>query len=517
MSERELKPLVGIPCCLRRINIYDYHVVGEKYARAIVRAAGAIPVLIPAMDDVLELHEILEHLDGVFFTGSPSNVAPHHYDGPAFREGVMEDARRDALTLPMIREAVERNVPTFGICRGYQEINVALGGSLHQHVQEVPGMLDHSEDETLERAARYEPVHPVALAEGGLLAGLLETGEIEVNSLHNQGVSRLAPPLVAEATAPDGLIEAFRVADAPGFTLGIQWHPEWEVMDNPDSVKIFAAFGDAVREHAARRRNAGRPARTRPLVGATCDVTKIGIHPFEAVAEVFLSAVHDAADCLPVGVPSLPGELDYDGLLKHLDGIFLCGGASMVHPAHYGEEPFEDEMILDPLHDEAILPLIRDAVARGVPVFGVCRGIQELNVAYGGSLYQEIAAVDGLSNHHPNFGKPLNERFQPAHGLIIEPDSLLAELSGETETMVNSAHRQGVREVGRGLVVEARAPDGMVEALRVADAATFAYGAQWHPEYNWRQSACARGLFSAFGKAAREREARREAGTPRAV
>ena len=189
----------------------------------------------------------------------------------------------------------------------------------------------------------------------------------------------------------------------------------------------------------------------------------------------------------------------------------------MVHPKHYGEEPFEDEMILDPVHDETILPMIPDAVARGVPVFGVCRGIQELNVAYGGSLYQEIAAVDGLSNHHPNFGKPLNERFQPAHGLIIEPDSLLAELSGETETMVNSAHRQGVREVGRGLVVEARAPDGMVEALRVADAATFAYGAQWHPEYNWRQSACARGLFSAFGKAAREREARREAGTPRAV
>ena len=517
MSARELKPLVGIPCCLRRINIYDYHVVGEKYARAIVRAAGAIPVLIPAMDDTLERHEILQHLDGVFFTGSPSNVAPHHYGGPPFREGVMEDARRDAMTLPLIREAVERGVPSFGICRGYQEINVALGGSLHQHVQEVPGMLDHREDETLERAARYEPCHRVALAEGGLLAGLLGRDEIAVNSLHNQGVNALAPPLVAEATAPDGLIEAFRVADAPGFTLGIQWHPEWEVMDNPDSVKIFAAFGDAVREHACRRRREGARPRTRPLVGATCDVTEIGIHPFEAVAEVFLSAVHDAADCLPVGIPSLPGELDYDGLLEHLDGLFLCGGASMVHPKHYGEAPFEAEMILDPRHDDAILPLIRDAVAGSVPVFGVCRGIQELNVAYGGSLTQEIANADGLDNHHPNFGKPLDERFQPAHALIIEPDSLLAELSGETETRVNSAHRQGVREVGAGLVVEARAPDGMVEALRVAQAATFAYGAQWHPEYKWRQSACARGLFSAFGEAARKRAAKREAGATRAA
>ena len=515
MNERELKPLVGIPCCLRQINIYDYHVVGEKYVRAIVRAAGAIPVLIPAMDDALELHEILQHLDGVFFTGSPSNVAPHHYGGPAFREGVMEDARRDALTLPLIRAAVERGVPSFGVCRGYQEFNVALGGSLHQHVQEVPGMLDHREDETVARAARYEPCHPVALAEGGLLAGLLGKDEIEVNSLHNQGVNALAPPLIAEATAPDGLVEAFRVADAPGFTLGTQWHPEWEVMDDPDSVKIFAAFGDAVREHAAKRRREGRPSRTRPLVGTTCDVTEIGIHPFEAVAEVFLTAVHDAADCLPVGIPSLPGELDYDGLLEHLDGIFLSGGASMVNPAHYGEEPFEDEMILDPVHDDAILPLIRDAVARSVPVFGVCRGIQELNVAYGGSLIQEIANVDRLENHHPNFGKPLDERFAPAHKLIIEPDSLLAELSGETETVVNSAHRQGVRGVGDGLVVEARSADGMVEALRVADSATFAYGAQWHPEYKWRQSACARGLFSAFGKAARERAAKREGSATR--
>jgi putative glutamine amidotransferase len=517
MSERELKPLVGIPCCLRGINIYDYHVVGEKYARAIVRAAGAIPVLIPAMDDALELDEILEHLDGVFFTGSPSNVGPHHYGGPAPREGVTQDPRRDALTLPLIREVVERAIPMFGICRGYQEINVALGGSLHQHVHEVAGMLDHREDQTLERAARYAPRHPVSLAEGGLLAGLLGQNEIEVNSLHNQGVDRLAPALSAEARAPDGLVEAFRVDGAPGFTLGIQWHPEWEVMDSPEGVKIFAAFGDAVREHAAKRRSAGARPRTRPLVGATCDVTMIGIHPFEAVAEVFLAAVHDAADCLPVGIPCLPGELDYHGLLEHLDGLFLCGGASMVHPTHYGEEPFEDEMILDPVHDEAILPLIRDAVDRAVPVLGVCRGIQELNVAYGGSLHQDIAAVEGLLNHHPNFGKPMDERFGPAHRLMIEPDSLLAELSGENETMVNSAHRQGVREVGEGLVVEACTPDGMVEALRVADAATFAYGAQWHPEYKWRHSACARGLFSAFGGAARTRAAEREGGATRAA
>ncbi len=518
MGKEARRPLVGIPCCVRRVRILDYHVVGEKYARAIARATGALPVLVPAMADELELHEILGRLDGVFFTGSPSNVEPRHYDGPPSRDGVMHDPRRDALTLPLIRMAIETGVPLVGVCRGYQEINVALGGSLHQHVQEVDGMLDHREDPALPRAAQYEPAHGLTLADGGLLATLAGGTDIAVNSLHTQGVNELAPPLTAEAWAPDGLVEAFRVTDAPGFTLGMQWHPEWEIMDNPLSVKIFAAFGEAIAAHA-RARDAD-PARraARPLVGLPCDVTQIGIHPFEAVADLFLTAVHDAADCLPVGIPVLPGEMDYDALLDQLDGVFLCGGASMVHPKFYGEEPFEDEMILDETHDEGTLPLIRAAVEKAVPLLGVCRGIQEINVAYGGTLHQEITRTEGMLDHHPNIQNPiLDKRFAPAHEMIIEPGSLLAELTGESRATINSAHRQGIKTVGHGLAVEARAPDGLVEAVRIEDAPGFAYGVQSHPEHKWREKPYARALFGAFGEAVRKRAAERAARRARAA
>lgn len=246
------KPIIGIPADRRLLNSHWFHCVGEKYIDAVVLAADAVPVLVPALGERY-LGEWLAAFDGILFTGSPSNVEPHHYRGAKSDPGTWHDPERDATTLPMITSAVEAGLPILGICRGFQEINVALGGSLSQKLQEIPGNLDHREDKSLPMEAQYEPVHEIELVEGGLLHGIAGSSRIKVNSLHSQGVERLAPRLVAEATAEDGVIEAFRIDGARNFALAVQWHPEWKVMENPFSRALFAAFGDAGRDHASRR------------------------------------------------------------------------------------------------------------------------------------------------------------------------------------------------------------------------------------------------------------------------
>jgi putative glutamine amidotransferase len=246
------KPIIGIPADRRLINSHWFHCVGEKYIDAVVLAADAVPVLVPALGERY-LREWLAAFDGILFTGSPSNVEPHHYRGPKSDPGTWHDPERDATTLPMITSAVEAGLPILGICRGFQEINVALGGSLSQKLQEIPGNLDHREDKGLPMEAQYEPAHEIELVEGGLLHRIAGSRRIKVNSLHSQGVERLAPSLVTEATAEDGVIEAFRIDGAPNFALAVQWHPEWKVMENPFSRALFAAFGEAGRDHASRR------------------------------------------------------------------------------------------------------------------------------------------------------------------------------------------------------------------------------------------------------------------------
>lgn len=234
--------------------------VGEKYAAAVTQAAGGLPLLIPVLPDPLAQRDILDTLDGLLFPGSPSNVEPHHYEEGPSRPGTLHDPERDATTLPLVRAALAAGVPLLGVCRGFQEINVALGGSLWQHVEEAPGMLDHREDKAQPLEAQYGPAHEVVLEPGGLLQRLARGADrVAVNSLHGQGVKRLAPGLRVEARAPDGLIEAFVPEAAPDFALAVQWHPEWKVMDNDFSRALFAAFGDAARERAARRvaRNRG--------------------------------------------------------------------------------------------------------------------------------------------------------------------------------------------------------------------------------------------------------------------
>lgn len=244
-------PLVGIPADARQLGLHAFHVVGDKYVRAVSDGAGALPVLLPALGEGGDPAAVLARLDGLLFTGSPSNVHPDQYGGAQSEPGTLHDRDRDATTLPLLRAALAAGVPVLGICRGFQELNVALGGTLHQKVQEVPGLNDHREDHDLPLDGQYAPAHPVLLTPGGWLAGVTGAERLMVNSLHQQGIDRLAPGLVVEARAEDGLIEAVRV-DGPGFAVAVQWHPEWRFQDNPASAALLRAFGDAVRAYARR-------------------------------------------------------------------------------------------------------------------------------------------------------------------------------------------------------------------------------------------------------------------------
>lgn len=246
------KPIIGIPADRRLLGSHWFHCVGEKYINAVVQAAEAVPVLVPALGERY-LADWLASFDGILFTGSPSNVEPHRYNGPQSAPGTWHDPERDATTLPMIMGALDAGLPILGVCRGFQEINVALGGSLTQKLQEVAGNIDHREDPNAPLDVQYAPAHEIELTPGGVLEGIAGARRMKVNSLHSQGVEKLAPRLVVEAKADDGVIEAFRIDGAKSFALAVQWHPEWKVMDNPFSRALFAAFGKAGREHAHRR------------------------------------------------------------------------------------------------------------------------------------------------------------------------------------------------------------------------------------------------------------------------
>ncbi|POZ61129.1 gamma-glutamyl-gamma-aminobutyrate hydrolase family protein [Chromobacterium alticapitis] len=245
--------IIGIPCDLKTIGLLPFHAVGDKYIAAAAGGAGGLPLLIPSLGDEALLRATLASLDGVLLPGSPSNVEPHHYGGPASREGTLHDPKRDATTLPLIRMVLDAGIPLLGICRGFQEINVALGGELHQHVQEQPGLNDHREAESEDLAEMYAMSHEVSFVDGGLLSAWTGQRGARVNSLHQQGIKRLAPGLDAEAQAEDGLVEAYRVRDAKAFAFAVQWHPEWRYWENPLSQAIFGAFGEACRARRASR------------------------------------------------------------------------------------------------------------------------------------------------------------------------------------------------------------------------------------------------------------------------
>ena len=240
--------IVGITADRSRIGLHWSHAVGEKYLDPIVDGARALAVLLPALGERQPVDAFLSCVDGLLFTGSYSNVEPHHYGGAATAPGTLHDAQRDATTLPLMRAAIERGVPVLAICRGFQEMNVVFGGTLHQAVHEVDGLLDHREDKADPIETQYGPAHAVRITRGGVLHASSGMTEAVVNSLHGQGVERLGDGLRVEATAPDGLIEAASVKSAHAFALGVQWHPEWLHADNALSTAIFHAFGVACRE-----------------------------------------------------------------------------------------------------------------------------------------------------------------------------------------------------------------------------------------------------------------------------
>jgi putative glutamine amidotransferase len=238
------------------------HAASDTYIRATDHVVGGVPILMPANGPTADIETLLDRLDGIILTGSRSNVQPTLYDGPPHAEGTWEDPARDGITLPLIRAAVARGVPVLAICRGFQELNVALGGSLHQRLQDLGDRIDHSTPMQPSPKVRQGKAHAIRVTPNGWLHRLSGATEIAVNSLHNQGIDRLASGLEIEGVAPDGTIEAVRVVStlsrpAPGFAVGVQWHPEYDWPEDGLSRAIFAQFGDVVRAYARTSRMVG--------------------------------------------------------------------------------------------------------------------------------------------------------------------------------------------------------------------------------------------------------------------
>ncbi len=252
-------PLVGLPSDTYESHGLWYHSIGDKYLRAVAEVAGCLPVMIPSMGDAIDLDQLLDRLDGIVMTGAISNVHPPHYGEAPTADHEPFDHGRDATTLNLIRKVIDRGMPLFCICRGFQELNVVMGGTLETELQRADGRLDHRAPKHEDLDVRYGPVHKIAITPGGMLEQMLGKRETMVNSIHRQGVKTIAPGLQIEAVAPDGIIEAVSVKGARNFAFGTQWHPEYKAAKNPDSVKLFEAYGEAVRRYASAKREPVTP------------------------------------------------------------------------------------------------------------------------------------------------------------------------------------------------------------------------------------------------------------------
>ena len=253
----KLLPKIGIVCDVIQFGLNQFHGVGEKYINAVAHGANAIPILLPSFGDgndivdletVYDCDSIADIVDGIFLTGSPTNIEPKHYRGPPHAEEVLEDRQRDNLSLKLVKKCEEHKIPILAVCRGFQEVNVALGGSLHQRVHNEPDFFDHRENKNQRRDEQYDAAHVVTLTEGLKLESILKKQKFHVNSLHSQGIKALSTALVVEARSEDGLIEAFSSASESWWVIGVQWHPEWKFSENHVSVKLFSEFGKQVRK-----------------------------------------------------------------------------------------------------------------------------------------------------------------------------------------------------------------------------------------------------------------------------
>lgn len=248
-----MKPVVAIICDTSQSGPHMYHQVGDKYVQALVRCADVTPVLIPALDTPISPDDIFAIADGVLFTGGYSNIQRHHYGEEPAPEGEHEDPLRDKNTLALVNAVLERGIPMLGICRGLQELNVALGGTLYPRVHEIEGRMDHREDKNAPVEVQYGHAHSVNVAKGGTLEAVTGASTFMVNTVHGQAIRDLAPGLKVEAMADDDTIEAVSVENAKDFALAVQWHPEWKAWEDAPSTKIFEAFGKAVRTHKGKR------------------------------------------------------------------------------------------------------------------------------------------------------------------------------------------------------------------------------------------------------------------------
>lgn len=247
---RRSKPIVGIPASVRLLeSAMQFHGTAYQYLCAVRDEVGATVFTIPGLADTDNALELLDAVDGLLLTGSFSNIHPSAYGEESVTPEGFYDEHRDAVTLPLIRAALDRAVPIFGICRGMQELNVALGGTLHQVLHEIPGKEDHRPDESLSLEAQFGPAHEIEINPGGVLASLVPERRMRVNTAHMQGVSRIADGLRVEAVSDDGAVEALSVQAAHTFAVGVQFHPEWGTQEHGLYRQLFAAFRAAVWAH----------------------------------------------------------------------------------------------------------------------------------------------------------------------------------------------------------------------------------------------------------------------------
>ncbi|OCW59404.1 gamma-glutamyl-gamma-aminobutyrate hydrolase family protein [Hoeflea olei] len=244
--------LVAIPADIRSFEGYTWHASPDQYIMAAVTGSNVLPLIVPALAEGGDVDMVLDRVDGVLISGSRTNVHPSLYGEAETENHGPFDPARDRLSLALIRRTIERGIPLLAICRGIQELNVALGGSLATEIQDLPGRMDHRKPVTEDRDTAFAIRHTIKVKEGSCLASIVGDGEVRVNSLHRQAISKLAPRLAVEAVAEDGTIEAVSVIGAPGFAIGVQWHPEYWVGSDMISDKIFKAFGDAVRARHIR-------------------------------------------------------------------------------------------------------------------------------------------------------------------------------------------------------------------------------------------------------------------------
>ncbi|MFM4805268.1 gamma-glutamyl-gamma-aminobutyrate hydrolase family protein [Aeromonas bivalvium] len=247
------KPLVLMTMGSQARNGHDYQVMTHKYIKPLVEISDCTPLLVPTCCGTEALEHYLSLADGIYLSGAGSNIDPALYGQQNLTPDKAQDRERDLFDIALVRAAIDKGVPILGICRGMQEINVALGGDIHQKVYSEPGFDDHREDPEDPPELQYGESHMVELVEGSWFADLMGTRRIPVNSLHGQAIRRLGRGLAPLAHAEDGVIEAIHAPGLPQFTLAVQWHPEWHASENPHSVKIFTAFGEACRRQAAQR------------------------------------------------------------------------------------------------------------------------------------------------------------------------------------------------------------------------------------------------------------------------